>query len=38
MTTAAWITMIATMGIVASFTVYFFLKMLKTPFHADEEE
>lgn len=37
MTSAAWITMIVTMGIVASFTVYFFVKMLKTPFHTDDE-
>lgn len=38
MTIAALVTMIVTMGIVASFTIYFFLKILKTPFHRDEEE
>lgn len=31
MTAAAWIMMITTMGIVTGFTVYFFLKVLRTP-------
>ncbi len=31
MTTAALVTMILTMGIVTGFTVYFFIKVLKTP-------
>lgn len=31
MTTLAWIMMITTMGIITSFTVYFFVKVLRTP-------
>jgi len=37
MTTAALIMMITTMGIVASFTIYFFFKVLRTPRKPDDE-
>lgn len=38
MTAAAWIMMIATMGIVTSFMTYFFLKVLRSPRRMDEGE
>jgi hypothetical protein len=38
MNTSALVTMIVTMGIVLSFTAYFFIKILRTPPKKDEEE
>jgi len=38
MTFAAWVTMITTMSVVTSFTLYFFLKVLRTPMGNHEEE
>ena len=37
MTTVAVIMMVVTMGIVTAFTVYFFVKVLKTPTKPEEE-
>ncbi len=38
MTTTAWIMMLTTMGIITSFTVYFFLKVLKTPHKSESDK
>jgi hypothetical protein len=37
MTTAAWLTMILTMGIVTAFSAYFFWRVLNTPNKTDSE-
>jgi hypothetical protein len=37
MTTTAVIMMVVTMGIVTAFTVYFFVKVLRTPTKSEEE-
>jgi len=37
MTTTAIVMMIITMGIVTSFTVYFFVKVLRTPTKSEDE-
>ena len=38
MTTLAWIMMITTMGIIAAFTIYFFIKVLRTPTRSESEQ
>lgn len=38
MSTTAWIMMMSTMAIVTGFTVYFFMRVLKTPDRSEEEE
>jgi hypothetical protein len=38
MTTAAWLMMIPTMGIITAFTLYFFKKILTTPHLSESDE
>lgn len=38
MTTLAWFMMIATMGIITAFTIYFFVKVLKTPTRSESDQ
>jgi hypothetical protein len=37
MTVSAWVMMLLTMPIVTSFTLYFFLKVLRTPAHPSQD-
>jgi hypothetical protein len=38
MTTTAWVMMITTMGIIATFTGYFFWKVLRTPHKSESDK